>query len=133
MSQKQAFQLRAKILGVLLRDARLAAGKSMKELGDVLGFTAGRIGSLERGTRSPSLPELELLAYYLQTPIDHFWKEDIVSEESSAVAKLDADTLLNLRNRAIGAILRQARTENNLSQRDLAKRTGISAAKDLGA
>ena len=65
MSQKQAFQLRAKIIGVLLRDARLATGKSMKDLGDVLGVTAGRIASIERGTRSLSLPELELLAYYL--------------------------------------------------------------------
>lgn len=129
MSQKQAFQLRAKILGVLLRDARLSKGKSMKELGDVLDITAGRIASIERGTRSPSLPELELLAYYLQTPIDHFWKEKIVSEEHPAIASYDADSLLNLRNRTISTILRQARTENNLSQRDLAKRTGISAAR----
>jgi hypothetical protein len=33
MTQKEAIELRSKIVGVLLRDARLSAGKSMKDLG----------------------------------------------------------------------------------------------------
>lgn len=129
MSQKQALQLRGKIIGVLIRDARLATGKSLKEVGEVLGVTGGRIASFERGTRSPSLPELEILAFFLEIPIDHFWNEDIVSEDNHPVDSLQVDTLLAQRNRTIGAMLRQARNENNLSQRDLASRTGISAAR----
>jgi transcriptional regulator with XRE-family HTH domain len=129
MSHKQAIQLRGKIIGVLLRDARQASGKSLKEVGEVLGVTGGRIGSFERGTRSPSLPELEVLAYFLEFPVDHFWNEDIVSEDSHPIENLQVDNLLAQRNRTIGAMLRQARSESTLSQRDLASRSGISATR----
>jgi len=129
MSHKQAIQLRGKIIGVLLRDARQASGKSLKEVGEVLGVTGGRIGSFERGTRSPSLPELEILAYFLEFPVDHFWNEDIVSEDSHPIENLQVDSLLAQRNRTIGAMLRQARSESTLSQRDLASRSGISATR----
>ena len=129
MSQKQAIQIRGKIIGVLIRDARLASGKSLKEVGKALDVTGGRIGSFERGTRAPSLPELEILAYFLDTPLEHFWNDHIVSEDNQSSELLPAETLLAQRNRTIGAMLRQARNENNLSQRELASQTVISAAR----
>lgn len=129
MSHKQAVQLRAKILGVLLRDARLAASKSMKELGEALGISSGSIRSIERGLRPPSLPELEILAYYLGVPIDHFWREEIVSEEPHPIDTLNIATLLALRDRTIGAQIRQARNERGLSQKELAKQTDISTGR----
>ncbi len=129
MSQDQAIQLRSKIIGVLLRDARLAAGKSMKELGDVIGLSGGTISAIERGANSPSLPELELLAFYLNIPITHFWSDDIVSQEPHPSENIESEKLLALRHRTIGAILRQARNEKSLSQKDLAQRTNISASR----
>ncbi len=129
MSQDQAIQLRTKIVGVLLRDARLAAGKSMKELGDVIGLSGSTISSIERGTNSPSLPELELLAFYLGVPINHFWSDDIVSQDPNPTENMETESLLGLRHRTIGAILRQARNEKSLSQKELAQRTGISASR----
>ncbi len=129
MSQDQATQLRTKIVGVLLRDARLAAGKSMKELGDVIGLSGSTISAIERGANSPSLPELELLAFYLGVPINHFWSDDIVSQEPNPTENLETESLLGLRHRTIAAMLRQARNERNLSQKELAQRTGISASR----
>jgi transcriptional regulator with XRE-family HTH domain len=129
MSQDQAIQLRTKIIGVLLRDARLAAGKSMKELGDVIGLSGSTISSIERGANSPSLPELELLAFYLGVPINHFWSDDIVSQEPHPTENLETESLLGLRHRTIAAMLRQARNERNLSQKELAQRTDISASR----
>ena len=129
MSQDKAMRLRAKIIGLHLRDARLAAGKSMKELGDVIGLSSGAIRSIEQGSNSPSLPELELLAFYLGTPIDHFWSAQVVSQEPHPTSRLETGNLLALRQRAIAAMLRQARTEKNLSQKDLADRTGISTGR----
>lgn len=129
MAQSKVTQLRAKILGVHLRDARLASGKSMKELGEVIGVSSGAISSIERGASSPSLPELELLSFYLGVPISHFWSEDIVSQEPHRTQNLETEKLLALRHRTIGALLRQARTERNFSQKDLAQRTGISASR----
>ncbi len=129
MSKDQALNLRTKILGVLLRDARLAAGKSMKDLGDVIGVSGGCISSFERGVKAPTLPELELLAFYLDMPINHFWSEDTVSDSPHPSEQLQVETLLELRDSAIGAMLRMARDEKGLSQKDLGKQTGISTSR----
>lgn len=129
MSPNQAIQLRSKIIGVLLRDARLAAGKSMKEVGQIIGLSGSTISAIERGANSPSLPELELLAFYLDIPITHFWNSEIVSQEPHPSEGLQAEGLLVLRHRTVAAILRQARNEKNLSQKELALRAGISASR----
>jgi len=129
MAQNKAVQLRTKIIGLHLRDARLASGKSMKELGDVISVSSGTISAIERGANSPSLPELELLSFYLSTPINHFWGEAVVSQAPHPSEQIESEKLLGLRHRAIAAMLRQARTEMNLSQKDLADRTGISTSR----
>ena len=67
MPQQEALILKQKITGVLLRQARQDAGKSLKECGQVLGLSSGAISAIERGKRAISLPELEMLAYYLST------------------------------------------------------------------
>ena len=129
MVPEQAIQLRTRIIGLLLRDARLAAGKSMKELGEIIGLSGTTISSIERGNNALSLPELELLAFYLGIPMDHFWSDDIVSQEPHPSQNLETESLLALRHRTIAALLRQARNEKNLSQKDLADRTGISSGR----
>lgn len=129
MSQDQAIQLRSKIIGVLLRDARLAAGKSMKEVGQVIGLSGSTISAVERGSNAPSLPELELLAFHLGIPITHFWNEDIVSQDPSPTDNLETESLLALRHRTVAAMLRQGRTEKNLSQKEISQKTGISASR----
>jgi transcriptional regulator with XRE-family HTH domain len=128
MTQDKA-KLRAKIIGLHLRDARTAAGKSMKDLGDVIGLSSGTISAIERGENSPSLPELELLAFYLGTPINQFWSEQVVSQEPHPTENIQTESLLSDRHRAVAAMVRQARTEKNLSQKDLSDRTGISSSR----
>lgn len=129
MSQTQAIRLRSKIIGVLLRDARLAAGKSLKQVADVIGLSSGTLSAVERGANALSLPELELLAFYLRIPLAHFWSEDIVSQEVSPAETLQAEGLLALRHRTVAALLRQGRNEKSLSQKELSDRTGISPSR----
>ncbi|MBX3048683.1 MAG: transcriptional regulator [Anaerolineales bacterium] len=128
MSENQALQLRAKKLGVLLRDARLSSGKSMKDLGAAIGISASTFGAIERGESSPSLPELEVLAYFLGVPLAHFWSERLVSGPGTA-EELDTQRLLVLRQRSVSTLLRQARAASGLSQKDVSDRTGISASR----
>jgi transcriptional regulator with XRE-family HTH domain len=129
MSHDQAIQLRSKIIGVLLRDARLAAGKSLKQVGQVIGLSGGTVSAVERGANALSLPELEILAFYLGIPITHFWSEAVVSQEPHPTENLEVGNLLNLRHRTVAALLRQGRSEKNLSQKELAQRTGISPSR----
>ncbi|HRN50047.1 MAG TPA: helix-turn-helix domain-containing protein [Anaerolineales bacterium] len=129
MSQDRAIQLRSKIIGVLLRDARLGAGKSLKQVADVIGLSSGTLSAVERGANSLSLPELELLAFYLRIPLAHFWSEDIVSQDVSPAETLQAESLLVLRHRTVAAMLRQGRNEKSLSQKELSDRTHISPSR----
>ena len=119
-------------MGVLLRDARLAAGKSLKECGAVLGLTAGAFSAFELGKKAISLPELELIAYYLDTALSHFWGEATLSESGERGADMNTGELVYLRQRIIGAQLRQARLAKGMTQKDLAAALGASAARIKG-
>ena len=129
MDPKQALTLRTKKLGVLLKDARIASGKSLRDCGEVIGVSGGTMSSYEHGVKAPSLPELEVLAYYLGIPIDHFWSEEIRSNEPHPTEELETGQILSLRHRVIGALIRQARKETNQTLRDLAQRTGIPSGR----
>jgi transcriptional regulator with XRE-family HTH domain len=67
--------IRRKIIGVLLRQARLDAGKSQRQCAEALSCSADRISHYERGMRDIPLPELEALADFLDVPITHFLDE----------------------------------------------------------
>ncbi|UCH59486.1 MAG: transcriptional regulator [Anaerolineales bacterium] len=118
-------KIRAKKLGVLIRDARHTLGKSLDECSQAIGVKPDDFQEYELGTKSPSLPEIEGLALYLQMPVDHFWGEKIISESEASVAKLDIEHLIGLRQRMIGTLLRKARTEANISLREVAEALNI--------
>jgi transcriptional regulator with XRE-family HTH domain len=117
--------IRAKRLGVLIRDARLASGDSLEECARAMGVSVQTLKSFEFGERSPSLPELELLAYHLQIPLEHFWGTETLKKNGKGV-KIDPEKLTTLRQRYIGALIRKARTEAGMDVQDLADKAGIS-------
>ena len=121
--------LRNKKLGVLIRDARLAARRSPEECARAMGVTRGLLRAYEEGRRAPSLPEVELLAYFLRLPIDHFWGKSAVSDDAPQTEPLDLPQLAQLRQRMIGALLRQERNNASLSIKTLSQETGIPGAR----
>ena len=129
MDKKTQITIRSKKLGVLIRDARTHARRSIKECSDAVGITSGIFRAYEEGRKSPSLPELETLVYYLDLPIDHFWSREIKSNTPLPIETLDLPKLLAVRQRKIGALLRQERTNASISIRNLAHETGISGAR----
>lgn len=122
----ESYQLRAKMLGVLVRDARLSAQRSIDECARQLRISASQIESWEFGDDVPSLPQLELLANYLGVPISHFWGTETVSGTAEKEADAQREYLA-LRDRMIGALLRQAREERDISLDDLSAASNISA------
>ncbi len=124
-----ALKIRAKKLGVLLRDARQAAGKSMKDCAQAIDVTSYMISSYEKGDNSPSLPELEGLAFFLQVPLDHFWSKDSISmTHRDKFDRSNVNTIIPLRQRIIGVSLRKARQEQDMTMTDLADQVGISTS-----
>ncbi len=126
MTENLARKIRAKKLGVLLRDARLAAGKTMKDCAQAIGVSSHRIGAYERGEASPSLPELESLAFFLGVPLSHFWGETALTGRVSFEAESIKRTMA-LRQRIIGAKLRSFRQQADVSMKSLATEVGITA------
>jgi len=124
----QALILRAKKLGVLIRDARMASGLSLEECAQSIGVSSETFEAYEMGTNSPSLPELEVLAYTLDIPMEHFWGEQAISARNGGKKTLEFEKLVKLRQRMIGALIRQARMNAGLSLDDLAADTQIPAS-----
>lgn len=126
MNPDFAKTLRAKKLGVLLRDARLSSGKTMKECGEAIGVSGSTISSYEKGKSSPSLPELEMLAYYLKIPIGRFWRDTILSNEDDSLDQLDIEHSQAIRHRQIGRILEEARLKLEITFEEITEKTGIT-------
>ncbi len=121
--------IREKKLGVLIRDARMAARRSIKECADAIGVKSGIFRAYEEGRRSPSLPELEALVYFLKLPITQFWGNETMSDAPMPLESADITRLISLRQRMIGALLRQERTQVNKSYRQVSSETGISQSR----
>lgn len=121
--------LRSKKLGILIRDARLASRRSTKECAEAINVTNGTFRAYEEGRKAPSLPELETLVYFLELPIDHFWSSESLSDAPAPIEALDLPRLTDLRQRMIGALLRQERMNASLSMKTLAEQTGISSRR----
>jgi transcriptional regulator with XRE-family HTH domain len=129
MDKKTQITIRTKKLGVLIRDARMAARRNVKECADAIGIKSGAFRAYEEGRKSPSLPELETLVYYLDLHIDHFWSKEIKSNAPLPIETLDLPKLMAVRQRKIGALLRQERMNASISIRGLAEETGIPGAR----
>lgn len=121
--------IREKKLGLLIRDARTAERRSVKECADAIGVRPGVFRAYEEGRRAPSLPELEALVFFLKIPISQFWGSETVSDAPAPLELEDITRLITLRHRMIGALIRQERTKANMSIRHLSTETGISQAR----
>jgi transcriptional regulator with XRE-family HTH domain len=129
MSLQIQITIRTRKLGVLIRDARMAARKTVIEVAKAMGISPALLRSYEEGRRAPSLPELEVLAYYLNLPIQHFWSGDALSNATSRTEPINLAQLVSLRQRIIGTLLRQKRQQTSISLKDLSLETGISQGR----
>ena len=116
---EEQLALRNRVIGLLLHDARKRTEKTKRECAAALGVSTAAITAYEEGRKFISLPELEVLAYVLDTPTAHFWEPtpELVPEERP----LPLQDILDLRHRIVGALLRQARLEAGISQKELAE------------
>jgi transcriptional regulator with XRE-family HTH domain len=125
MPHNEVWTIKQKITGVLLRQARVDSGKTLKECGRALGLSSSALSAIEHGRRPISLPELEMLAYYLDIPVEQLLNGS-TQPTRAPIETLPSEELLALRHRIIGTLLRKTRVELDLGEAELAKRIGIS-------
>jgi transcriptional regulator with XRE-family HTH domain len=122
MTDPNALASRARTVGTLIHEARLAAAKDVSDCGQIIGVTPEVFELYESGEKSISLPELENVSYMLNVPLEHFWDGFPAAAEESEKKATDLARLLSIRHRMIGTLLRQARLDANLSLEDVAQR-----------
>jgi transcriptional regulator with XRE-family HTH domain len=130
MTDQQAAQaLRERIVGVLIKDARVVRGHTPADCAAAIGCAPDDFARYEAGLASPSLPELELLAYFLEVPLSYFWSDRVLSEQrNGARPTLPTAEITALRNRIIGVQLRQARQAARLPAEQLAADLDVAPA-----
>lgn len=121
----EGFRLRAKMLGVLLADARRNAERTVEDCAYLLRVSPEQMLAWEYGEDAPSLPQLELLAYYLGVPISHFWGTETLESKHGVHVDIQVE-YISLRTRMIGAMLRGAREELNLSVDEVSQSASIA-------
>jgi len=121
MESKTRITIRTKTLGVLIYDARQASRLSIKDCAEAIGVSSSTYGSYEKGKKAPSLPELEALGMFFNLSITHFWGTEAISDDPSPMEEIDLARLVGLRQRLIGALLRQERRKAGYSMKALAK------------
>ena len=123
VSQKAAF-IQNKITGVALRNARLQAGKSLQVCAEALSCSPEFISQAEEGETELTLPQIEVLAYVLDTPLEYILGEQPLPEEEDQEVTLPFENVMTVRRKMIGVILRQARLELGRTLDDIAAALG---------
>jgi len=101
---------------------------SLEECAQALGVSVETLEGYELGEKSPSLPEIEALAFILKVPLEHFWGDRVLSKSSVIQPQPRIERVLPLRQRMIAVMLRKARLEAVLSLEMVAERAWSSPA-----
>jgi transcriptional regulator with XRE-family HTH domain len=124
-NNKLYVQIRSKKLGILLMDARLSKKFSVEDISKQTGIAENRLILFENGSISPSLPELEILAYTYNLPMNHFWGRKILQSDANNEFNEKFQTLLKIRNKIIGTNIKSKRQESEISSEKLAEKCEI--------
>ncbi len=122
-NHSQYVQIRTKKIGLLIYDARKSASKSIDDIASMTGITADRLTAFEKGLLSPSLPEIEILAYVFNLPVEHFWGNQTLRKPIIDSAKFSQ--MLSIRRRVIGANIKKFRSSLEINIPELSQKTGI--------
>jgi transcriptional regulator with XRE-family HTH domain len=127
-AQQERLLVKSRIVGTLLKDARNASARSEADSAAILGMSEAEYRAIEAGTQSPTLPQVEVLAYFFNVPVGHFWKGNTLSvERHEEDIKTRVPEIMMLRQRIIGVQLRRLRERSGLSVEQVAKESGMAA------
>ncbi len=126
MEASQAIAIRNKIVGILVRRARLRAGKSQRECAEFLGTSPHTFAKYEQG-QGISLPHLEGLAYFLEVPLITLWDENQTLPAEEADDPVPMASMIKLRTKMLAVQFRQCRQAAGLNRQQMADLLGCSA------
>jgi len=127
MEIPQAMSIRNRIIGILVKRARLKAGKNQRECAEFLGCSPFAFGQYEQGRHGLSLSQLEALAYLFDVPAASLWDDGYAQPEKAPAEALPWVQMMILRRKILAVQFRQCRQAAGLTQRALGQLLGCSA------
>jgi transcriptional regulator with XRE-family HTH domain len=127
METPQAIAIRNKIIGILVKRARLRAGKSQRECAEFTGCSPSTFGQYEQGRKGLSLPQLEALAFLLDVPPASLWDDAHPGPPKSSEKSLPLAQMMVLRRKILAVKFRQCRHAAGLTQKAMGNLLGCSA------
>ena len=121
LEKNPKLEVMSKKIGAMLREARLQSKESSETCAELLNLTPQEYETIEYGEQAPTLPQLELLTYHLNKPIEPFLKQYQVNNKDELEPLTNHAAFLDLRQRYIGAVLRKARLEAHFSLEEAAQ------------
>mgnify|MGYP001133790329 CR=1 FL=1 len=124
MIKPQTMAVRRKIMGVILRSARQAQGRTLDDCAQMLQTSSEEMAKYERGECDISLPELEALSRFLQVPV-----LDILAGKMPPAPSLPASRSPQarlLRCKIIGTLLRKTRQDAGKTVEEASVQIGCS-------
>jgi len=121
MEASQTIAIRNKIIGILVKRARVKAGKSQQECAQLLDCAPSAYRRYEQGKRGFSLPQLESLALLFDVPVASLWDDGYALPEKMEAEPLPLDEIMLLRRKMLAVRLRQVRQSAGLSMREMGK------------
>lgn len=121
MEASQTIAIRNKIIGILVKRARMKADKSQQECAQLLDCAPSAYRRYEQGKRGFSLPQLESLALLFDVPVASLWDDGYALPERAEAEPLPLDEIMLLRRKMLAVRLRQVRQSAGLSMREMGK------------
>ncbi|MBC7258271.1 MAG: helix-turn-helix transcriptional regulator [Chloroflexi bacterium] len=124
MQAAPALAIRNKILGALLKHARLRAGRLPDEYAQVFGCTEADILRWESGETPITLSQLEVWAHLSGVPLSFFWNDHALPQRREVEEPVQP--IMQIRRKMVGVLLRQSRLIAARSLEDLAQEIGVT-------
>jgi len=132
----QAIAIRNRIIGALVKRARLKAGISQRECAQLLGCSPFAFGQYERGHWGLSLSQLEVLARPFKVPLANLWDDKSVPPDEPMEDTATLQQMMILRRKILAVQFRQCRRAGGLTQKQtgelLGRSTGIIGRYERG-
>ena len=127
MGVPQAVDIRNKIVGTLVRQARLDAGKTQRECAEILGCSPSTFSYYERGHKGLALPEIEALACFLEVPLQALLDSSQALSQEQEEEPLPLSRLMQVRKKILAVQFRKCREEAGFSQEQMATLLDVSS------
>ena len=124
----QSIAIRNRIIGTLVRRARLKAAKTQRECAGFIGCSPYAFAQYERGRWGLSLSQLETLAHLFKVPATSLWDDSSIPQDEPAGDAGDPQEMMSLRRKILAVQFRQCRRAGGMTQKGMAQLLGRSAA-----